>query len=107
MRIFKSVILAVPVYFLWNFLAPLYFAGLPEQYLNVPFWHIAGVFILINLIRRALFPGWRSHAFRFGHGFGQGLGHSFGHGMKRVWGCRFRRHAQHGCHLTQQYYHNS
>lgn len=94
MRIFKSVLLAVPVYFLWNYLAPLYFAGLPEQYLNVPFWHIAGVFILINLVRRAIFPRWSNRAFMFGHGFGHGFT------------CRFRRPYQ-SCQRTQQYYHHS
>lgn len=88
MRIFKSVLLAVPVYFLWNFLAPLYLVGLPEQFLNVPFWHIAGLFVLINLLRRVLFPRLRNRAFLFGQGLGHGIRHGFS--------CQFRRQGRHG-----------
>ena len=51
----QNFFLAIPFYFLWNFLVPIYFSQLPEVYKNVPFFHIVGGFLIIAILRRALF----------------------------------------------------
>lgn len=47
---------AVPFYFLWNWLAPIYFYFLPKVYLELPFWHIFGLLWLISSLRSILLP---------------------------------------------------
>jgi hypothetical protein len=54
--IVKNIFLAIPFYFIWNFLAPIYLVNLWPEYRNVPFWHIVGIFTLISILRLALFP---------------------------------------------------
>lgn len=54
--IIKNIFLAIPFYFLWNFLAPIYLFNLPDAYKDVPFWHIVGIFLLISILRLAIFP---------------------------------------------------
>jgi hypothetical protein len=45
------LITAVPTYFLWNWLAPVYFYQLPVVYLSIPFFHIFGLLWLISTLR--------------------------------------------------------
>jgi len=47
---------AIPVYFLWNWLAPTYFYQLPSVYLSLPFWHVFGLLWLISSLRGLLLP---------------------------------------------------
>lgn len=47
---------AIPVFFLWNWLAPLYFYWLPNVYLDLPFWHIFGLMWLISSLRGLFLP---------------------------------------------------
>ena len=54
--VIKNIFLAIPFYFLWNFLAPIYLIELPAVYQNLPFWHIVGVFTLVSILRSAIFP---------------------------------------------------
>jgi hypothetical protein len=54
--IFKNVFLAIPFYFLWNWLAPLYFTGLPVAFQDIPFFHCVGLLLLVAIIRIALLP---------------------------------------------------
>jgi len=77
-RLLGAIILAIPFYYLWNYLAPIYLPQLPEQYLNVPFWHVAGIFMLIKIVKMMIFPShkyWRAHRCgfnkygKFGRGF--------------------------------------
>lgn len=51
-----SVSLSIPFYFLWNWLAPAYFYWLPKVYLDVPFWHCVGLFMLMPMVKVLLFP---------------------------------------------------
>jgi hypothetical protein len=51
-----SVFLSVPFYFLWNYFAPIYGPQLPAVYLHLPFWHCAGLFLLIGILRIMLLP---------------------------------------------------
>lgn len=66
-EVMSTTFLAIPFYFLWNFLAPIYLTNLPAVYLAIPFWHCAAIFLLIGVIRAAIFPrrrfGWHHHAF--------------------------------------------
>jgi hypothetical protein len=47
---------SVPVYFLWNWLAPMYFSFLPSQYLNLPYMHVIGLMWLIASLRGIFLP---------------------------------------------------
>lgn len=47
---------AIPVYLLWNWLAPTYFYWLPAVYLDIPFWHTFGLLWLISSLRGLLLP---------------------------------------------------
>lgn len=49
--------LSVPFYFLWNGLAPTYFYWLPKVYLDVPFLHCVGLFMLMPMVKFLVFPG--------------------------------------------------
>lgn len=97
MKIFKligAVIWAIPAYFLWNYLAPIYLPELPAQYLDVPFWHIAGIFALVKIITMLIFP------------------RNYHHTRSCKWGKfrkfkRFHHFAHHGrCGVTETYYHH-
>lgn len=57
--IFAAVIcffVAVPLFFLWNWLAPTYFYWLPKVYLDLPFWHVVGLVWLIASVKGILLP---------------------------------------------------
>ena len=95
MRLFPligAVIWTIPVYFLWNYLAPVYLPQLPTQYLDVPFWHIAGIFALIKIVTMMIFPHHR-HTYMCGWG-------KF-HKFKKFQ--KFTRHG--GCGMTETYHH--
>jgi hypothetical protein len=48
--------IAIPLYFLWNWLAPTYFYWLPPVYLDLPFWHVFGLLWLLSSLRQLLLP---------------------------------------------------
>jgi hypothetical protein len=50
------IIAAIPMYFLWNALAPIYFYWLPMIYLDLPYWHIVGLMWLLISLRQLLLP---------------------------------------------------
>ena len=98
MRIFGALFWAIPTYFLWNHFAPIYLPDLPPQYQAVPYWHIAGIFILLKIITYVIFPRHRWMKFR-GHCMSKF--HHFGH---HHFGDRFGRHHRRK-HATVKYYH--
>lgn len=51
-----SVSLSIPFYFLWNGLAPIYFYWMPKVYLDLPFWHCVGLFMLMPMVKALVFP---------------------------------------------------
>jgi hypothetical protein len=53
---FFSVSVSVPFYFLWNWLAPIYFYWLPDVYHSLPFWHCVGLFMLMPMVKALAFP---------------------------------------------------
>jgi len=56
MNSFGVLFLSIPFYFLWNYLVPIYAYQLPMVYQHIPFWHCAGLFALVAIIRMLLFP---------------------------------------------------
>lgn len=48
--------ISVPFYYLWNWLAPIYFYWLPQVYLQLPFWHVFGLLWLIYSLKSLLLP---------------------------------------------------
>ena len=75
MRIFgsliKAIVLAIPFYFLWNYLAPIYLPQAPAQYLDIPFWHITGIFMVVHILKLVVFPsrGWKGRHYMGACGF--------------------------------------
>lgn len=60
--IILAIGLAVPFYFAWNALAPIYFAAwVPAIFLQLPFWHIVGLFVIISILKAMLVPNWGSN----------------------------------------------
>jgi len=55
--LFWALFMAIPFYFLWNTLAPIYAPGLAPLYQHLPFWHCVGLFLLGAVIRSGLM-GW-------------------------------------------------
>lgn len=51
-----AAVASIPVYFLWNALAPVYFYWLPQVYLNIPFWQTVGLLVLIAILRVIILP---------------------------------------------------
>ena len=51
-----SICISIPFYFLWNWLAPVYFYFLPKIYLDLPFFHCVGIFMLFPLLKTLLSP---------------------------------------------------
>ena len=51
---------AIPVNLLWNWLAPIYFYGLPSVYLDLPFWHTFGLLWLIYSLKGLLLPNFHN-----------------------------------------------
>jgi len=45
-----SIVGAIPFYYSWNCIAPIYLSFIPVLYQKLPFWHIAGFFIVCTFI---------------------------------------------------------
>ncbi len=45
-----ALIVAGPLFFLWNALAPVYFAFLPQEWFNVPYMHMVGLVWMASII---------------------------------------------------------
>lgn len=58
--ILYSLLLTVPIYFLWNWLAPKYLYFLPEVWINLPFWETMGLVFLFQFIGNLLFKSNKS-----------------------------------------------
>lgn len=54
--LFFHTSLAVPLYFLWNWLAPIYFYWLPPIYQHLDFWTIVGLIALLTILKAVLLP---------------------------------------------------
>lgn len=46
----SAIVWAIPVNFIWSKIGYIYFPFLSEKWLNIPYWHIVGLTILISFI---------------------------------------------------------
>jgi hypothetical protein len=51
-----AVFITIPLHFLWTWLAPVYFSFVPAVYLNMDFWDMAGLLVLIGFIKLIIYP---------------------------------------------------
>jgi formate hydrogenlyase subunit 3/multisubunit Na+/H+ antiporter MnhD subunit len=51
-----AFLIAMPLHFLWSWLGPTYFAFVPAVYLNMGFWDMAGMLVLIGFIKLIVYP---------------------------------------------------
>lgn len=51
-----AVLIAIPLHFLWGWLGPTYFSFVPAIYLNMDFWDMAGLLVLIGFIKLIVYP---------------------------------------------------
>lgn len=42
---------AIPFWVIWNRLGPYYFEWLPTVWLNIPFWDVVGLFMLLPIVK--------------------------------------------------------
>lgn len=49
-----SALITPVIWFLWNWLVPIYFPFMPQQYLQIPFWHVFGLIIFVSMVRNIL-----------------------------------------------------
>lgn len=52
-----NIFLAIPTYFLWNYVAPKYLGFIPNLYQSLPFWDIVWIVMLISVIKHVVFSG--------------------------------------------------
>lgn len=53
---FIHMSLAIPFYFGWNYVAPKFFYFLPPQYLNVGFWEVFWLIVVVVILKTILIP---------------------------------------------------
>ena len=51
-----AILIAVPFHWLWVWLAPTYLYFVPKVYLDIPFWDLAGMLVLIGFIKLIAYP---------------------------------------------------
>lgn len=51
-----SISLAVPFYFIWDHLGPVYFSFIPSVYQHIPFWDCVGLFMILPILKGVLTP---------------------------------------------------
>ena len=54
-----SIVTAIPFYYSWNCIAPIYFGPIPDLYTKLPYWHIVAAFIVCTYVGeqiKKLFP---------------------------------------------------
>lgn len=45
-----ALIVTIPIYLLWTWLAPIYFPFVPDAFLNIQYLHAVGLFVLLALV---------------------------------------------------------
>lgn len=84
MKIFKilgALFWAIPATLIWNALAPIYLSQIPQIYQDLPYWHVAGFFVLIRILAIVLHPHRHFGGHRHWHKFKK-----FSHFYKGGWG---------------------
>lgn len=57
-----ALLAAVPLYFLWNYCAPIWFSFLPAVWLKIGFWDIVWLSWCLGLVRNIILPSARTTA---------------------------------------------
>lgn len=47
---------SIPLYFLWNWIVPIYGTFLPTLYQHLPFWHLVGILWLVQSLKDIILP---------------------------------------------------
>jgi hypothetical protein len=45
-----AIVTAIPFYYSWNCIAPVYLDFIPEVYQNIPYWHVVGIFLVCTYV---------------------------------------------------------
>ena len=45
-----AIVTAIPFYFAWNCIAPVYLDFIPVIYQKFPYWHIVGIFLVCTYV---------------------------------------------------------
>ncbi len=45
-----AIVTAIPFYYDWNCVAPVYLDFIPQVYQNFPYWHIVGIFLVCTYV---------------------------------------------------------
>jgi len=45
-----AIVGAIPFYYSWNCIAPIYLNFIPEIYQNLPYWDVVGIFLVCTFI---------------------------------------------------------
>jgi len=59
-NIVLMISLAIPFYFMWGHVAPIYFYWIPEVYQEIPFWDCEWLFTVISILKAVLVPKFAS-----------------------------------------------
>lgn len=43
-----AIVTAIPLYFAWNCIAPIYLSFIPIIYQCLPYWHIVGILLIVQ-----------------------------------------------------------
>lgn len=53
--ILTAMVIALPLYFLWNHVAPIYLTSLPPVWQNIAFWELVWICWTVIIIRNLVF----------------------------------------------------
>lgn len=45
-----AIVTAIPFYYAWNCIAPVYLDFIPKVYQSLPYWHIVGIFLVCTYL---------------------------------------------------------
>ena len=45
-----AIVSAIPFYYAWNCIAPVYLGFLPNVYQNLQYWHVVGIFLVCTFL---------------------------------------------------------
>ena len=57
MSIILNIFLAIPTYYLWNYIAPKYLYFIPDLFIYLPFWDIVWMVMLISILKHVFLGG--------------------------------------------------
>lgn len=52
-----NLFLAIPLYYLWEYVTPKYMPFIPDLYQSIPFWDIVWIIMLVSIIKHVFLGG--------------------------------------------------